>query len=211
MPKAIEDRIDGLSALERDVYSLLVRTLRQTVKGNTRLAARLRRMTIRTAKRALEEKPTARLWVILGDVYTSWKRSAQAYESALRLEPGNTEALLELATIDHVWRRDLSSALRRIRRVLRNPPAGVESETYRRAADIYEVCGRLDDARRMRRRHLYWDRSFQTKTVADLDPDWHKPDPLDGDIQRQRGKRVSLARGPASRRSTANESDRPGR
>ncbi len=175
---------------EDAVYDLMVRTIRQTVKGNEELARRLRRITIRRAKRALARAPTSRLWVILGDVYLSMKRGEECYRRALELDPSNMEACYEVARCED-FRGNTEEAATLLRLVVKKPPQDLETLVYGLAAGVFEKSGDKAQAAAARRKERFWRRREPKCPAHELDPDWDTPDPLEAN---QRGRRARTVR-----------------
>ena len=182
--KRISQAADELAARHRDderaIEQMLVRVLRQAVKGRSALAARLRRIGIVRAKRAIERKPTSRLWILLGDLYTQPARSKACYEKALRIAPGDSEAAYELAKAAY-WEGRIRKAETLITRVVDGRlPVGLEDDVLDLAARIFRASGNRTCERRARQRCAYWRAKLTAGLrVRDVDPDWDKPDPLE--------------------------------
>jgi len=166
-------------AAEEHLDALRTRVLRQTVKGNVPVAARLRRMAIRFGRRAVRKWPSSQLWVMLGDVYSSLRMSEVCYRAALSLDGDGTEAAYEVAKLAFHKHRNLREAEKLVDRFMKSLPPGIESLALSFAVEVYAVCGRREDAARARRRESYWRKQDPGGTMGELDPDWDKPDPIE--------------------------------
>lgn len=175
----LAERRDESRQAEAEVESLLKRTLRQTVKGNLGVAARLRRLTIRRARRAISRRPSCRLYILLGDAYLNQPKSEACYREALRLDPCNSEALYELAAIEFWINKDNKTAARLLDRIGSSPAPGLEYQTYSLLAQVCQALGRKDRVPTVNRKVAYWRSRLPKQPIRELDPDWDTPDPLE--------------------------------
>lgn len=158
------------------VFDLLARSVRQSLKNNRALAAQLRLRAIRRGRRAVQSRPSARLWLLLGDAYVKWQSSEECYQKALALEPRNGEAAYELAKIQFRNRGNLTKAMQLLSLAVKWAPLDIRDDVYRLASEVYESAGKPGLAAEAKKHaDLYW-KGWKDKTIRDLDKDWDKPD-----------------------------------
>jgi Tfp pilus assembly protein PilF len=164
-----------------------IRYLRQSVKGNVKLASRIHATALRIGRRLVREYPrSVKLWLALGDLYVSTASSARCYSAALRIDHRNAEAAFELAKIEYYERHDIGRCEQFVDMFVRALPVELRTQGFELAAQVYGQLGRFRDAARMRSRLRNWKKREPRRTVSELDGDWDTPDSLQS--ARRRGK-----------------------